>query len=393
MFFIFRQFNHSLLLIITISFLVIGFSVEAAKLEKSCLTSIFKIDSNFLSSGFSKCEVINENYIKLYVSPEDVDVINSSPWYAFRKSEHQKKVFVEVFYEKFKHRYHPKISSDSKKWKKIDAKFFKEINDGQGLLIEFQPVKKETIISAQEIISSKWYSAWYEELSSKSFVKVSDLGLSLGERSIQKISIIRNSNNPYIFILGRQHPPEVSGAFALKGFVENILSENELSLSFLSKYNVIIYPLLNPDGVDLGHWRHNLSSKDLNRDWGFFNETETKLVFSDIQKILSKDKEIIALIDFHSTFENLFYVQHSDEDQGLSFSVTEWLRNSEHSLKDYKFSIRPVKSRDNGVAKNFFYKKFNIPTVTYEVGDETNRNSINHSSKILSENFMKILME
>ena len=76
--------------------------MDTKKLEKSCLTSIFKIDSNFLSSGFSKCEVINENYIKLYVSPEDVDVINSSPWYAFRKSEHQKKVFVEVFYEKFK---------------------------------------------------------------------------------------------------------------------------------------------------------------------------------------------------------------------------------------------------------------------------------------------------
>ena len=47
MFFIFRQFNHSLLLIITISFLVIGFSVEAAKLEKSCLTSILKSIQTF----------------------------------------------------------------------------------------------------------------------------------------------------------------------------------------------------------------------------------------------------------------------------------------------------------------------------------------------------------
>ena len=62
-------------------------------------------------------------------------------------------------------------------------------------------------------------------------------------------------------------------------------------------------------------------------------------------------------------------------------------------MTDYNFSIRPVKSKDNGVAKNFFFKEFNIPTVTYEVGDETDRNSINQSAKIFSKNFMKILTE
>ena len=393
MFFNLRQINLFLLFTITISCLVIGFSVEAVESEKNCSTKIFKIDSDFLSSGFSRCEIIAENYIKIYVSPEDIDVINPSPWYAFRKSTHNQKVFVEIFYEKFKHRYHPKISIDSVNWDKINSKSFRELEDGQGLLIEFLPLKKETIVSAQEIISSKWYLNWYKQLSSKEYVQVSDLGLSNGKRPIHRVSIIKNPKNPYIFFLGRQHPPEVSGVFALKGFVENIISGNKLSLDFLNKYNIIAYPLLIPDGVDQGHWRHNLSSKDLNRDWGFFTQPETKLVFSDIQNILSDDKKVIALIDFHSTFKNLFYIQHPDENLGLSFSVNEWLKNSEDDLTNYYFSIRPVKSKDNGVAKNFFFKEFNIPTITYEVGDETDRNSIKQSAITFSKNFMKILTE
>ena len=144
MFFNLRQINLFLLFTITISCLVIGFSVEAVESEKNCSTKIFKIDSDFLSSGFSRCEIIAENYIKIYVSPEDIDVINPSPWYAFRKSTHNQKVFVEIFYEKFKHRYHPKISIDSVNWDKINSKSFRELEDGQGLLIEFLPFKKET---------------------------------------------------------------------------------------------------------------------------------------------------------------------------------------------------------------------------------------------------------
>ena len=39
------------------------------------------------------------------------------------------------------------------------------------------------------------------------------------------------------------------------------------------------------------------------------------------------------------------------------------------------------------------FKEFNIPTITYEVGDETDRNSIKQSAITFSKNFMKILTE
>ena len=64
-----------------------------------------------------------------------------------------------------------------------------------------------------------------------------------------------NTNNPYILILGRQHPPEVTSAIAIKSFVNELISKNDLSESFLDNYNIIFVPLMNPDGVENGYWR------------------------------------------------------------------------------------------------------------------------------------------
>ena len=59
------------------------------QLHRIAKQKYFKIDREFLSSNFSKCEILDENSIRLYLSPEDNSVINPSPWFAFRKSAHQ----------------------------------------------------------------------------------------------------------------------------------------------------------------------------------------------------------------------------------------------------------------------------------------------------------------
>ena len=97
----------------------------------NCETDIFKIDQKFLSSNFSRCEILDENAIRLYLSPEDKFVNNPSPWFAFRKSAHQEEIYVELFYEKFEHRYHPKVSYDLINWKKIDRDMIKIQNNGK----------------------------------------------------------------------------------------------------------------------------------------------------------------------------------------------------------------------------------------------------------------------
>ena len=357
----------------------------------NCETEIFKIDRDFLSSNFSKCEVLEKNSIRLYLSPEDNFVSNPSPWFAFRKSAHQEEIYIELFYEKFEHRYHPKISNDLINWKKIDMDKVKIEDNGKKVILTFKANSDYTYISAQEILSSAWYDSWYEIIRDIKNVTISELGNTSGGRSINKILIGNDFENPYIFLIGRQHPPEITGAFALKAFIEQILDDNALSDDFLNNYNIISYPLVNPDGVDLGHWRHNLREKDLNRDWGFFSQIETSIIYDDIRKILN-DNEIVLMIDFHSTFKNIFYIQDELETAGYNFAQA-WLLEHSSDRNDYKFAIKPTKNMENGVAKNYFNSSYGIPAITFEVGDDTDRAAIINSSKNLADSMMRLLLE
>ena len=357
----------------------------------NCETEIFKIDREFLSSNFSKCEVLEENSIRLYLSPEDNSVINPSPWFAFRKSAHKEAIYVELLYEKFEHRYHPKVSNDLINWKKIEMDNIKIEDSGKKVILTFKANSNYTYISAQEILSSAWYETWYKIIRDIKNVTISELGSTSGGRSINKVLIGNDLENPYILLIGRQHPPEITGAFALKAFIEQILDDNALSNDFLSNYNIISYPLVNPDGVDLGHWRHNLRKKDLNRDWGFFSQIETSIIYDDIRKILN-DNKIVLMIDFHSTFENIFYIQDESETAGYNFAQV-WLLKNLSDKSNYKFTIQPTKNVNNGVAKNYFNSLYGIPAITFEVGDNTDRETIINSSKNLADSMMLVLLE
>ena len=357
----------------------------------NCETEIFKIDREFLSSNFSKCEVLEENSIRLYLSPEDNSVINPSPWFAFRKSAHKEAIHVELLYEKFEHRYHPKVSNDLINWKKIDMDNIKIEDNGKKVILTFKANSDYTYISAQEILSSVWYETWYKMIRDIKNVTISELGSTSVGRSINKILIGNDLENPYILLIGRQHPPEITGAFALKAFIEQILDDNALSNDFLNNYNIISYPLVNPDGVDLGHWRHNLRKKDLNRDWGFFSQIETSIIYDDIRKILN-DNKIVLMIDFHSTFENIFYIQDESETAGYNFAQF-WLLKNLSDKSNYKFAIKPTKNVNNGVAKNYFNSLYGIPAITFEVGDNTDRETIINSSKNLADSMMLVLLE
>ena len=58
-------------------------------------------------------------------------------------------------------------------------------------------------------------------------------------------------NKPAIIIISRQHPPEVTGYLAMQSFVETIIKEGAHN-GFLERFRIMVYPLMNPDGVESG---------------------------------------------------------------------------------------------------------------------------------------------
>ena len=361
--------------------------------NKECSTDTVKIDFNFSGSGNLSCEVIKSDYIKIFINPELDDSINPSPWFAFRKSEHSKSIKLALDYKNYHHRYHPKISIDKKSWNKIDEANISKKENGKIVVIDFLPSSQKNYVASQELITNFWYNKWYNELENSGRVRREVIGFSVLKNPIPMFFVEKNINNPYILILGRQHPPEVTGAFAMKGFINQLLNKNSLSDSFLKNYNILFVPLMNPDGVMNGYWRYNENKKDLNRDWGIFIQPETDAVNKKLTEL--KNKKLALFIDFHSTFKNLFYISDIAEESPMKNFLEDWLLDSRKSLSEanYKYEIINSFNKDNGVSKNYIYNKYKIPSVTYEVSDNEDRDVIQQSSSILAINLMELLLK
>jgi predicted deacylase len=361
--------------------------------NKECSTDTVKIDFSFSGSGNLSCEVIKSDYIKIFINPELDDSINPSPWFAFRKSEHSKSIKLELDYKNYHHRYHPKISIDKKSWNKIDEANILKKENGKIVVIDFLPSSQKNYVASQELITNFWYNKWYNELENSGRVRREVIGFSVLKNPIPMFFVEKNINNPYILILGRQHPPEVTGAFAMRGFINQLLNKNSLSDSFLKNYNILFVPLMNPDGVMNGYWRYNENKKDLNRDWGIFIQPETDAVNKKLTEL--KNKKLALFIDFHSTFKNLFFISDIAEESPMKNFLEDWLLGSRKSLSEanYKYEIINSLNKDNGVSKNYIYNKYKIPSVTYEVSDNEDRDVIQQSSSILAINLMELLLK
>ena len=381
------------ILFFIIFFLSNPLHAENPVLNKQCLTSIVLVDFDFPGAGNLSCEIINSQHIKLFINSETDDSINPSPWFAIRKSKHSENIKIELDYGNYNYRYNPKISSDNKAWDNINMLNILKKNNDKILVIDFLPSNKKQYIASQEIITQSWYYNWFNELKETGKVRSETIGFSVLKKPITMFFIETDIKNPYIIILGRQHPPEVTGAFALKGFIDQLVSPSQLSQNFLNQYNIIFVPLMNPDGVDNGHWRYNVNKIDLNRDWGTFSQPETIAVNEKLIRLTANSK-LALFIDFHSTYNNIFYISENSSNNLSKFSLENWINNSSSGLLGigYNFQLINSSNKDNGVSKNYIYNKYNIPSMTYEVSDIEDRKKIKQSSSILATELMKFLV-
>lgn len=94
----------------------------------------------------------------------------------------------------------------------------------------------------------------------------------------------KRDNRKAIIIMARQHPGETQGSFVCEGVVQKLLSKGKQADFLIKNYVFYVIPMVNPDGVVYGHYRTNLSGKDLNRKW---NATQKDLNCPEVAAIKS----------------------------------------------------------------------------------------------------------
>lgn len=335
--------------------------------------------------------------------------INPSPWYAFKvTSRSPKTIWVHLTYLNAKHRYFPKISRDGKTWQVVDSTDCKLIKGPEVKNLSFQENAlsesayvrihvdtKTTWIAAQELMTSPIVKNWSKELLKNTFVSSEIIGKSPQNRPFECLRIGQdNSESKIMIVIGRLHPPEVTGQFALQAFVESLCMDSELARKFRKEYTVYVVPMMNPDGVDHGHWRHNSGGIDLNRDWSDFNQPETQFVRDFLRKKLNgTQRKLYFGIDFHSTWDDIFYTNIPDKPSNMDGLIKRWFSALEQAIPDYKVNARGSKPDSGVISKAFFNKEFNAEALVYEVGDNTSREFTILKSKTAAEKLMLLSLD
>jgi len=349
------------------------------------------LDAHFDGGQLGECAVAADGVFDLNLFPEDEPPINKSPWYAFRVSGRQgNDVVIRMkFHDGYGYaRYWPKISRDGTSWEPAPENHVQVSADGNSVELSLELDQARIWIAGQEVLAQAFYRQWINELELRPGVEISLVGESVQCRPLYLAETADRAE--LILMIGRQHPPEVTGAIAMQVFIDTVLGESDLARQFRDRFRLGIVPLMNPDGVAAGHWRHNVNGVDVNRDWGPFTQPESNAVLAWVEKQESNGRTLRLMLDFHSTFEDLFYTQPVSSDPPDFASV--WLAASAERLPDFPFKheANPVSDQPN--AKNYFYKSRGIPAITYESGDETSREQLEYSAAIFADEMMKTML-
>ncbi len=347
-----------------------------------CATPQVEVDADFPGGGGWRCIIEAEDRVAILVAQDRPPPINPSPWYALRyRLKGDRPVTLRLQYLNAEHRYQPKVSADGRNWRAIDPAAIESSNGTAA----FRLPADATYVASQEIIDSAHHGKWLRTLDRRPGTSLTTIGRSHDGRPIEALTFGNRSSSRIVLLLGRQHPPEISGALAMNAFLEALLDESKEARDLRDSALFVAVPLLNPDGVDRGYWRTNLGGVDINRDWGDFTQPETRAVRDHLAGLVARGKSPILAIDFHSTMRNLFYTQGEADSAPIHGWTKAWLGRSQSQLAGYDFTLEPRNAnRGSGTAKNYFFETYRIPSVTYEVGDETDRAAIASSAKVFA---------
>ncbi len=352
-----------------------------------------RIRSDFSGGRISHCDQIGESEFTITIKPEKKR-INDSAWYAFRiDADSPRDLRIRLNYVGGSHRYDPKISRDGRTWTAAPELVQRRHPVGREIELLVPHDGQPLWIAGQELIDDVEVVRWTESLGEQPHVQRSVIGKSVQGRPLHRLDITESERPDYVFIIARQHPPEVSGAIGMMHFVDTIAGDSELSQSFRKRYNAVVVPMVNPDGVAHGNWRCNANGVDLNRDWSHFTQPETIALKKELLACRGGDENRLCLfIDFHSTFDDVFYTTPRKVNLHPAGFTEDWMTAIQGRFPKYGVNQKASYNNHRSNSKAWVAGTLGVTAITYEFGDETSRETIRDVATGAAEEMMRLLV-
>jgi hypothetical protein len=348
--------------------------------------------ADFPGARLTDCASLGADAFEAVVRPENLPV-NDSPWFAFRvRSEREKKITLRLRCQGGSLRYRPKISLDGAQWVLLPEECYRPDAERKEALLTLETGPRPLLVAAQEPVSRVEIENWAATMERLPFVTRSTFGSSVKGVPLLRLDVGNSAAEPKVVLIGRQHPPETTGSLALMRFVECVAGDTELARRFRAEFHLVVMPLLNPDGVDAGHWRHNLGLVDLNRDWQGFAQPESRAARDQILALGEKGR-LLLLLDFHSTFRDVFYTQPDSMVSAAPGFTSRWLAGIGTRVPDYRAERKASPTPTSNTSISWAHRTFGIPAITYEIGDHTDRTQLRRVAMAAAEEMMNLLLE
>jgi len=384
----------ALLLVLAINGCASHAATSAAMPLPFCSVNGVKVYTDFEGAALHACEQGKSGPV-LTIAPEFAP-INPSPWYAFRLQPARMDaapgiITITQRYVHGQHRYRPWFRAANGEWAPVPEASQSLSADQQVFEYQLEIPTEGLQVAAQPMITVQDTLNWSDNLARSNRLNTHTLlTSSMGFRMPLYESAPKHAVG-MILLLGRQHPPEVTGAFAYQDFVDRLFENDRLAREFRQRFRLALVPLVNPDGVARGHWRVNRGGTDLNRDWGLFTQPETRAIAAWLDTAMQETK-LSLLLDFHSTWNDVIYSQHlSDKPTPSGFNQA-WYEAIKNRLGDETPAWSGQHNLGMPTSKSWARREFGISAITYEVGDRTPREVIRHKAEVSAEELMRILL-
>ena len=352
------------------------------------------IASDFPGGRIDELVEVNPARFDVVIRPE-IEPINDSAWYAFKvAAADEREVEVTLRYDGGSHRYQPKISRDRRHWEPAEHLIVARHPAGREVTMRIPVGPKPTWVAGQELYGDREVDAWAKQLRSRDDVTGREIGRSVQDRPLRKLEIADPAADPrrVVFILSRQHPPEVTGTIGMMDFVNRLVSDDEVAKDYRENFRTVVIPVANPDGVAKGYWRANANGVDLNRDWLRFEQPETRAIRDEILRHRSGGTPYV-FIDFHSTYEEVFYTPPRDTPLFPRGFTTRWVTSMNRSIDGFDMLRDDTHNAHRSTSKAWVARELGIQAITYEFGDETDRDQIKQIASVSATEFMRLLLE
>jgi len=165
-----------------------------------------------------------------------------------------------------------------------------------------------------------------------------------------------------VFVSSRVHPGETPASYMLEGFLEFLASNSPAAQQLLQRYVFHVLPVLNPDGVELGHHRMDLRGKNLNRVYGSATLEEHPSIVAAEDAVISAHYHQNGLrlyldLHAHSSTRGVFLFGDAREGEGqvqarlFGHALSRRCRLFEYSQSNFKESNS--KEALNGTGKTW----------------------------------------